>query len=166
MTQFEIEPDIPHFFPPCPFSPTLLSSSPVLYFPPLQPLLIVDFRGIYIYIIMPQCMLSSWWQMASNSVLFSVLVFWASLAVIHASEQKSQMGLGPFLGLSYRDRMNLMKSIKTTSFAVSPSPSSSGPAPTVISASCSSFIHMFSVLCCCYCCLILIVLCYVSIWYC
>lgn len=99
---------------------------------------------------MPQCMLSSWWQMASNSMLFSVLVFWASLAVINASEQKSQMGLGPFLGLSYRDRMNMMKSIKATSFTVSPSPSPRGPAaPTVIPASCSSFLDMFSVLCCC-----------------
>ena len=148
MTQFEIEPDIPHFFPSCPLSPTLLSSSPVLYFPPLQPLLIEDFMSIYI---MPQCMLSSWRQMASNSMLFFVLVFWASLAVIHASEQKSQMGLGPFLGLSYRDRMDIMKSIKATSLAVSPSPSPSGPSPAVIPPSCSSFIDMFSVVCCCCC---------------
>ncbi|XXG69057.1 hypothetical protein AAC387_Pa06g2016 [Persea americana] len=82
---------------------------------------------------MPQCMLSSWGQMASNSMLFFVLVFWASLAVIHASEQKSEMGLGPFLGLSYRDRMDIMKSIKATSFAVSPSPSPSGPSPATSS---------------------------------
>lgn len=89
-------------------------------------------------------MLFSWWEMASNGMLFSVLALWATLAVIHASEEKSKTVAGPFMGLSYRDRMDKMESIKASFMAVSsPSPSPSGVASTVISPSHPSFVDIF-----------------------
>lgn len=71
------------------------------------------------------CMLSGWWEMARNSLSFCLFVCLASWIVIHASEERANMKVGPFRGLSYRDRMVRMESMtaKASSFALSPSSS-------------------------------------------